>query len=81
MCGNQSHEKEIKQMYASAVDLCHIRIGNLNWCKYEHCKNESKEIDCLCCGEVNAMFIASGKIPVREGSISPSKFRGICPTI
>ena len=29
-CGNESHEKETKLIYASAADLLHIRIGNLN---------------------------------------------------
>ena len=33
------------------------RIGNLDWNKCGHCKNESREIDCLCCREVNAMLI------------------------
>ena len=31
MWGNESHEKETKQIYASAVDLLHIRIGNIDW--------------------------------------------------
>ena len=31
ICGNESHEKETKQIYASAVDLLHIRIENLDW--------------------------------------------------
>ena len=47
-CGNDSHEKETKHIHASAADLLHIRIGSLDWCKYVHCKNEAKEIDCDC---------------------------------
>ena len=35
-----------------------IRIGNLDWSKCGHCKNEVREIDCLCCREVDAMLIA-----------------------
>ena len=31
----------------SAANLLHIGIENLNWCKWGHCKNEVKEIDCL----------------------------------
>ena len=42
--------------------------------KYEHCKNEAREIDCLCCTEVDAILFASVIIPEREGSMSPSSF-------
>ena len=73
---SESHEKETKHIHTSAADLLHIRIGNLDWCKCRHCKNEAREIDCLCCREVNAMLIASAKIPEREGSISPCRFYG-----
>ena len=48
MCGNESHEKETEHIYVSAVNLLHIRIGNLDWCKCRHCKNDEREIDCLC---------------------------------
>ena len=60
-------------MFQLSIKL-HIRIGNLNWCKCRHCKNEAREIDCLCCREAHAMFIASAKIPVREGSTSTFNF-------
>ena len=73
---NESREKKTKYIHASAADLLHIRIGNLDWCKCGHCKNEAREIDCLCCREVNAMLIASAKIPEREGSISPCRLYG-----
>ena len=46
-CGNESHENETKHTDASAADLLHIRIRNLNWCKCGHCKNKEREIDCL----------------------------------
>ena len=78
---NESREKKTKYIHASAADLLHIRIGNLDWCKCGHCKNEAREIDCLCCREVNAMLIASAKIPEREGSISPCRFMGNCLTV
>ena len=71
---NESHEKETKHIHASAADLLYIRIRNPDWCKWGHCKNEAREIDYLCCREVDAMLIASAKIPEREGSISPSRF-------
>ena len=38
-----------QHIYASAANLLHIRIGNLNCCKCGHCKTEAREIDCLCC--------------------------------
>ena len=49
--------------------------------KCRHCKNETREIDCLCCGKVDAMLTASAKIPGHDGSISLSAVTGICPTI
>ena len=66
--------KKTKHIYASAADLLHIRIGNLNWCKCGHWKNEAREIDCLSCTEMNAMLIASAKVLEREESISPCRF-------
>ena len=47
--------------------------------KCRHCKNEEREIDCLCCREVGAKLITSAKIPEREGSISLSSFYGYLP--
>ena len=44
--------------------------------KCGYCKNEAREIDCLCFREVDAILIASAKIPEREGSISLSSFYG-----
>ena len=73
---NKSHEEKTKYIDASAADLLDIRIENLDWCKCVHCKNEAREIDSLCCREVNAMIIASAKIPELEGSISPYRFYG-----
>ena len=37
---------------------------------------EAREIDCLCYREVNAMRIASAKIPEHKESISPCRFYG-----
>ena len=39
-------------------------------------QKEEREIDCLCCRDVDAMLIASGKILEREGNILPSSFYG-----
>ena len=30
-CGNESHKKEAKHIHASAADLLHIRIKNIDW--------------------------------------------------
>ena len=60
-CGNENNEKENKHNHASAADLLHIRIKNLDWCKFRNCKNETREIDCLCCKEVDGKLIASAK--------------------
>ena len=56
-----------------------LEVGNLNRCKKGHCKNEAREIDRLCCREVDAMFIASAKIQECKGSISSSSFYGDLP--
>ena len=40
--------------------MLHIRIGDLGWCKCAHCENEAREIDCLCCREVNTRFWSYG---------------------
>ena len=72
-----------KHIYASAADLLHIGVGNLNRCKCGHCRNEAREIDCLYCREieVDAMLIISAKIQKCEVSISPPAFMGYCSTI
>ena len=73
-CGNGSHGKETEHIYASATNLLHIIKWNLNWCKCGNCRNETREIDCLCCRKVDAMLTASTKIPELEGSITSSSF-------
>ena len=47
--------------------------------KCGYCNNEARDIDCICCSELDAMLIASAKIPEREGSISPPSFYGRQP--
>ena len=47
--------------------------------KCGHCKSEVKEIDCLCCTEVDAILIVSAEILEYEGSISSSSFYGHLP--
>ena len=56
-----------------------LQLSNY-WCECGHCKNEAREIDCLCCRKVDAMLIAAAKIPKSDGSISPSSFYVNCPT-
>ena len=49
---DECHDKETKHIQASAADILHIRIENLDSGKCGHCKNESREIDYLCCRDV-----------------------------
>ena len=44
--------------------------------KSGYCNYEARDIDCICCRELDALLIASTKIPQREGRISPSSFYG-----
>ena len=44
-----------------------------------HYYNEARDIDCICCRELDAMLIASAKIPERQGRISSSSFYGHLP--
>ena len=53
------NEVFLSTIHDSAVDLL-------------HCKNEAREIDCLCRREVDAMLIASAQIAERKGTILPS---------
>ena len=49
--------------------------------KYRHCKNEAKEIDCLCSREVDAMHIALAEMVEHLGGGGASchpAFMGIC---
>ena len=32
-----------------------IRVGKIEWCTCKNCRVESREIDCLCCREVDAI--------------------------
>ena len=77
--GNENHEKETKHIHASPTNILHIRKGNLNCCKCRNCKNEAREIDYLCCREVDTMLNTSTKIPERKGSILPFSFYGKLP--
>ena len=40
----------------------------------QNCSNEARDIDCICCRELDAMLIALAKIPECGGSISPFSF-------
>ena len=62
-----SHNK--KNENATAANLLHIKIGNLECCESRHYKNEAREIDFLCRRELDAMLIASAKILERRQSI------------
>ena len=80
-CGSESHhEKGTKHIHASAADLWQIRIGNINWCKCEHCKNEPREVNCPWCREVQCLLLRLKSWSAREASCHPA-FMGNCPTI
>ena len=67
-CGNEGHDKETRYIDASVAYLLHtvleqeIPIG----ANAHIAKSEAREIDCICGREVDAMFIASTKIPEHE---------------
>ena len=80
-CGNERHEKETQHIHAFAADLLYVRKKNLDWCKCWHCINDAREIDCLCCREVDAMLIVWLKSEgTKEASCHPA-YMGICLTI
>ena len=78
-CGNEGYEKETKHIHVRAGNSLHIRIGNLDWYKCRHCKNEGSKVDFLCCREEDAMLLTAAKIPQGEGRISPCSFFGQLP--
>ena len=47
--------------------------------KCQHYNNEARDIDCICCRELDALLYCFTKIPDREGSISPSSIYGNLP--
>ena len=53
-------ENENDEEQVSSVDLCKqteekMRLHSLSWCLCGSCKEERREIDCLCCKEVDAI--------------------------
>ena len=48
-------EDEDENDSESKTNLKSSRVGNLEWCKYGECNIEKREIDCLCCQEVDAL--------------------------
>ena len=44
-----------------------------------YCNNEARDIECVCCRELDTVLIASTKIPERVGGISPSSLYGHLP--
>ena len=43
MCVNESNKKEAKHIYASSVNLLHIRIGNINWSNEDIARAKQKK--------------------------------------
>ena len=44
-----------------------------------YCNNEARDIECVCCRELDTVLIASTKISERVGRISPSSLYGHLP--
>ena len=63
----ESSTQEV-QSPAAAVASESARVGNLDWCVCSKCKQMAREIDCLCCKEVDA--IAESKFEGTYGHIN-----------
>ena len=50
---SSSGESDASVSYSPDADALG-RVGNLDWCKCKNCKLETREIDCICCQEVDA---------------------------
>ena len=83
-------QKENTHIHASAADLLHtvleqeISIDANTRSSHRRCSAKkvffkARDIDCICCRELDSMLIISTKIPQRERSISPSNFYGHVP--
>ena len=72
---SSSSESEIS---SSDTELnINTRIGNLEWCHCQKCREEEREIDCLCCQEVaalNSKFDAENMTCI----IQSSEFETLC---
>ena len=53
--GNGEYNENEMQENSSLNAHKEFRVGNLKWCTCELCKSEYREIDCLCCKEVDAI--------------------------
>ena len=56
------------QNSAKFLRTCFLQNNWQLFLKYRRGKNEAREIDCLCCREVDAMLIPLAKIPERKVS-------------
>lgn len=50
-----SSDEEMPTSGSDSEGLLVNRIGNVEWCDCQNCKEERREIDCLCCQEVAAL--------------------------
>ena len=53
--GDETEVYEVQEQQNQPTAESQARIGNLNWCSCTNCKIETREIDCLCCKEVDAI--------------------------
>lgn len=54
---SDSFEEEISNLVDEKdnVEKVNSRVGHIDWCKCGECRVETREIDCLCCQEVDAL--------------------------
>ena len=52
---SSSDESTSSNSSTNSVETFISRLGILDWCKYQKCAEEKREIDCLCCQDVAAL--------------------------
>ena len=54
-----SSESDYSGNSSNSNQLENTEVGNLNWCNCGNCVSEKREIDCLCCHEVQEFAFLS----------------------
>ena len=72
-----SSDEESSNSETDTEDSVATRIGNVKWCECQNCKEETREIDCLCCLEVAALNSKFDNIDI-ACIIDSSEFSTLC---